>query len=156
VDDLAWIWVLEKDISKSDGKDLPDTWVGFRRDNSRVQESLPQELREYLEEINDWFKMLENYRHAVAHRIPPYIPPYIIRREDAEAYSDIERQMHQATDIEEYDRLQAEQERMQYFAPVIQHSFEEQARPLVFHPQLLANFNTVEELGSMLLDALTD
>jgi hypothetical protein len=38
----------------------------------------------------------------------------------------------------------------------MQYSFGEGARPLVSHPQLLANFNTIEELGRKFLDALDE
>jgi hypothetical protein len=35
-----------------------------------------------------------------------------------------------------------------------QHSFEEGAKPVVLHPQMLADFNTVNELGHKMLDEL--
>jgi hypothetical protein len=40
------------------------------------------------------------------------------------------------------------------FFPWIQHSYEEKAKPAVFHPQLIADFHTIEELGLKMLDEL--
>jgi len=37
------------------------------------------------------------------------------------------------------------------FRPWIQHSFEEKAKPIVFHAQLLADFAMTEELGKKML-----
>ena len=157
VDNLAWIWVSEKAIRRTDGRELPDTWIGLRNKNRIVRESLPNDLREHITGMDDWFDMLDNYRHALAHRIPLYIPPYCVDPANEEAYADIETQKLQIAtygDLAEYDRLCAEQRQMQFFRPWMQHSFVEGARPLVFHPQLLANFNTIEELGRKVLDAL--
>lgn len=36
---------------------------------------MPAELQAYLAEHDAWFEYLEDYRHALAHRIPLYIPP---------------------------------------------------------------------------------
>jgi hypothetical protein len=41
------------------------------------------------------------------------------------------------------------------FRPWIQHSFEEKAEPVVFYAQMLADFNTVDEIGRKMLDELT-
>jgi hypothetical protein len=56
-------------------------------------------------------------------------------------------------DFAEYDRLAGEQMKLGRFRPWVQHSFEENAQPIVFHAQMLADFNTVDELArKMLMD----
>jgi hypothetical protein len=55
---------------------------------------------------------------------------------------------------EDYDRLSAEQDALGVFRPIMTHSFEERARHVVFHAQLLADFNTIEELGWKMLEEL--
>jgi hypothetical protein len=57
-------------------------------------------------------------------------------------------------DFAGYDRLSVEQMKLGRFRPWVQHSFEENAAPIVFHAQMLADFNTVEELGRKMLDEL--
>jgi hypothetical protein len=57
-------------------------------------------------------------------------------------------------DVNEYERLGVEQKALELFRPWMMHSFHEEARPMVFHPQLLANFNTAEEMGRKILEHL--
>jgi hypothetical protein len=57
-------------------------------------------------------------------------------------------------DFEEHERLSAEQMGLTKFRPWMQHSFEEKARPIVLHPQLLADFSTIDGLGWKLLGEL--
>lgn len=78
LDNLAWIWVVERNILKANGARLSPKEIGLRTPNVSVRESLPDGFREYLESIADWFAYLESYRHALAHQIPLYIPPYAI------------------------------------------------------------------------------
>lgn len=156
-DNLAWIWVIEKNVRRPDGTELPETWVGLRQPNRLVRASLPAPLRAYVEGLDAWFDMVDNYRHALAHRIPLYIPPYIVTHDDEARYKDLERRKMQALlggDLNEHRRVEQEQKGLEIFRPWMQHSFGEGARPLVFHPQLLANFNTIEELGRKFLEAL--
>jgi hypothetical protein len=157
-DNLAWIWVVEKAVRKEDGTELPDTWVGLRRTNRAVRAALPQKLREYVASMDAWFDMVDNYRHALAHRIPLYIPPYMVDPANEAAYQALETAKNVALfsrgNLEEHDRARADQKQMEFFRPWMLHSIGEGARPLVFHPQLIANFNTIEEMGRKFLDAL--
>lgn len=116
--------------------------------------TLSKDLQDYLAALDAWFCHLANLRHALAHRIPLYIPPYVIEEKDEPAYRQFEEKMADAAkrgDFKEYDRLSAEQLRLGRFRPWIQHSFEEKARPVVFHAQMLADFNTVDELAQKML-----
>lgn len=157
-DNLAWIWVIEKAVRQDDGSELPDTWIGLRRTNRRVRASLPQGLRDYVTGLDEWFDMVDNYRHALAHRIPLYIPPYNVDPANETAYRALDAAKNEALfvrgNIDEHDRLQAAQKEMEFFRPWMLHSIGEGARPLVFHPQLLANFNTIEEMGRTFMDEL--
>lgn len=156
-DNLAWIWVVERGVRQANGAELPDAWVGLRQGNRAVREALPAGLRVSVQRFDQWFDMVDNYRHALAHRIPLYIPPFGVDPANEVAYRQLEAGKLEALargDPAEHDRLRAEQAAMEFFRPLMIHSFGEGARPLVFHPQLLANFNTVEELGQLFIDAL--
>jgi hypothetical protein len=159
-DNLAWIWVNETNLKKEDGESLPNTWVGLGEKNTAIRKSLPKGLQEYLAKLDaEWFKNLESFRHALAHRIPLYIPPSLLIGDKAKEYTDLENRMQEAMragDFAEYDRLQAEQDKLETFAPLMTHSYEEGARTIVFHAQLLADFNTVIEVGEKLLGALQE
>ena len=78
-------------------------------------------------------------------------------RRNIEAYRDLEQRMWDASrrgDFHEYDRLAADQQALGTFQPTMTHSFEEKAHSVVFHSQLLADFNTIEELGRRMLEEL--
>jgi hypothetical protein len=157
IDNLAWIWVLEKGVTKTDGSKLSPFKVGLGSKNLEVRASLPVTFRVYLEGLSPWFENLENYRHALAHRIPLYIPPYAVRKSDEQAYRDLVKRLDDAFDRDDYEeceRLLSDQEKMVEFSPWIAHSFAEQSVPIAFHPQLLADFNTLVEIAGRMKRAI--
>jgi hypothetical protein len=154
VDNLAWVWMAENGQKRGDGTPIPNTHIGLGPQNESVRGTLSQDTQDYLKTLDEWFRHLANLRHALAHRIPLYIPPYVIEAKDERAYHEFETQMAAAGkrgDFNEYDRLSAEQLRLGRFRPWVQHSFEENSNPVVFHAQMLADFNTVDELAHKML-----
>lgn len=155
MDNLAWIWVCEKGLKRPDGSPLPDQWIGLKK--AMVRNSFSQEFQQYLETLREWFEHLENFRHALAHRIPPYIPPYTVHPDNEAAYRDLEHRMEaavQSRDFAAYERLSDEQNALAVFTPLMTHSFEEKSKTVVFHAQVLADFNTIELLGKKVLEEL--
>jgi hypothetical protein len=156
-DNLAWIWVCEKGLTKKDGSAIPPSFVGLSQKNEIVRGSFSIEFQDYLKGLNGWFELQENYRHALAHRIPLYIPPYTVSKDKEAAYKEFEERKTQAMkrrDFAEYDRLSTEQDATGAFRPWIMHSFEEKATPVVFHPQMLSDFNTIVVIGQNMLREL--
>lgn len=155
IDNLARIWVHEKPVKTVKGKPLPKGEIGLFVHHTRVRTSLSKGFQEYLETLNEWLTFMGNFRHALAHRIPLYIPPYAVRTQDEATYEEIEKKMIEASqrgELAEYERLAAEQNKLARFMPWMHHSYLEKATPAVFHPQLLADFHTVEELGLKMHD----
>jgi hypothetical protein len=64
LDNLAWMWVLERNVTKPDGQPLPRGWIGLQPDNNFVRQSFGQELQKVLESMDDWFAYLEGFRLA--------------------------------------------------------------------------------------------
>ena len=65
-------------------------------------------------------------RHALAHRIPLYIPPYVIQHADVAAYDELAKKMNEAImalDFAAYDNISAEQLKLGRFQPWISQSF---------------------------------
>jgi hypothetical protein len=154
-DNLAWIWVSEKNIRKPDGSELANREVGLRK--ARIRQSFSAGFQEYLQTLDPWFGHLEDFRHALAHRIPLYIPPYMVDPKNEKAYRELEAGMNAAAlryDFKERERLAAEQKKLTFFRPWMTHSFTENAKHVVFHAQLLADFNTIDELGHKMLEEL--
>ena len=156
IDNLAWIWVHEKPVTKN-GKPLPNAWVGLSSKNEVVRQSFSPDFQAYLKSLDPWFEAMGNFRHALAHRIPLYIPPYVVAKDRQTAFNECERLMAEAInrhDFEEYDRLSVDQMKLATFKPWMQHSFSEGQPPIVFHAQLLSDFATIEALGLKLLEEL--
>ena len=157
IDNLAHVWVNEKVVLDKDGKALPDRWVGFRKDNKIVLESLPPTFREYLADLEPWFDQLENMRHALAHRIPLYIPPYVIPDDKLTEYHAIGTGVWEAIKLRDYgeaDRLEKKQSALTSFEPFATHSFEENAPVVFFHRQMMSDYDYVEEISRRLLEEL--
>ncbi|MGH6841682.1 MAG: hypothetical protein ACREDV_06255 [Methylocella sp.] len=157
IDNLAWIWVQEKPVRCENGSPIPNNWVGLAKDNRFVRSSLSTEFQQYLKGSDDWFDQLGNFRHALAHRIPLYIPPYVVPQSKLPIYRQLQDRITEAEkqkNFVEANRVRAEQEALGTFKPVMTHSFEEGAEKIWFHPQLVVDFLTVEELGKKMLEEL--
>jgi len=131
--------------------------VGLRKQHKKVRDSLSPELRAHLDSLEGWFDYLVDYRDAFAHRIPLYIPPGGVRPRDHDKARELEQRKTAALnafDPYEYQRLDDEQQKLFVFQPLICHSFNEMPAPFAFHPQLIADFLTVEQLGLKILTEL--
>ena len=154
LDNLAHIWVWEMNVKGKDGQFIRRERIGFGDQNREVLASLPETFTNCLSEIRDWRKDLENFRHALAHRIPLYIPPGYLIGEKAEEYHQLQRQINEAAskpDFETVDQLEEEQSALLSFHPIATHSFEEDPKIMFFHPQMLNDFHIVQEIASKLL-----
>ena len=154
IDNLAWVWVKERHVVKIDGNELPDTWIGLKRSNTIVRESFSPQFKAYLEDIDGWFDAIEGYRDGLAHRIPLYIPPYRVLTADQERYCQLDTQMFAAQTHEEHLQLAREQDGLKAFWPMMTHSYSENARPIMFHAQMIADYRLMAELARRLLDEL--
>jgi hypothetical protein len=157
LDNLAWMWVLERNIMTASGAPLSPQQVGLRTPNALVRASLGEEFRRYLESIGEWFEYLEDYRHALAHRIPLYIPPYAIAPQNEGRYHELEMTITRLVmqgQLAEVEALKRERDGLKFFRPFIVHSVMRGAKPMAFHVQMLADFKTIEAISTMLLDEL--
>ena len=131
--------------------------VGLRKNNWKVRTTFSPELQAFLSSRDDWFEYLAEFRHALGHKIPLYIPPGCVRPKDVDAYNDLERRMGAAMAAirpAEYDRLLEEQKKLHIFQPITTHSFKEATGTIRFHQQVLVDFLTVEELALKMLAEL--
>jgi hypothetical protein len=155
LDNLAWIWVYEKNVKAKDGKELDPKMVGLG--SREVRRSFTNEFRAYLDSRQDWFEFLKDFRDSLAHRIPLYIPPYIVTPETVEEYNRLEKAIGEAIQLrkyDEHDRLRQEQDKLGRFRPWMTHSRFEEAPSVVFHTQMLTDYVTVDEFGRTMLEEL--
>lgn len=154
IDNLAWVWIYERDLDQT----IHRNRVGLRVQNTEVRATLSAAFQDYLGTRDGWMEHVIEYRDALAHRIPLYIPPGNVRPKDVDAYNALQLQMNDAlyrsADPNEYERLSGEERRLLFFRPVITHSLTETTARYPFHAQMIADFLTVEEFGYRMLDEL--
>ena len=155
VDNLAWIWVYEKHVKASNSAELDRKSVGLWK--REVQATMSEKFRAYLDNKRGWFESINNFRDALAHRIPLYIPPYGVekskieelRRLDEEAHAALLRRDHIA-----YEQARDAQKKLGHFRPVVAHSYYEPSGVVYFHFQLLSDWLTIDDLGLNVLEEL--
>ena len=111
----------------------------------------------YLDGLDGWFDLQGDFRHSLAHRIPLYVPPYVVTDDKSKAKRELDDRMADAVNIgahNEYYRLSEEQEKLGEFWPVMTHSFEENPSYVHFHFQILEDFAIIENLGRKMLEEL--
>jgi hypothetical protein len=156
LDNLAWMWVLERDLKKSNGLEIPPEWIGLRPPDTFVRKSFSPDFQAYLESIADWFEYQEGYRHALAHQIPLYIPPFAVDPKNASHFNELEAAITRAIvtrDFDGADALRKERDSLKFFRPFIVHSWG-RATPMPFHMQMIADFATIEAVSLKVLGEL--
>jgi hypothetical protein len=123
IDNLAWVLIEERGFVAPAGERIPDKHIGLMRNNKTVRACLSTEFNDLLQRIEDWFEYIEKFRHAVAHRVPIYVPPYVVYGDDDD----------------------------REFRPMMTHSFTEASGLVGFHAQMLDDCTKVEEIARMTL-----
>jgi hypothetical protein len=153
-DNWAWAYILYHHLEKS---------IGDRRKVSFFHEAtrsrLPKVLREYLSAsvIRDWHEeYAKSYRDALAHRIPPYIPPAQFTQSDGERYNSLEKEKTRCIlerNSERLDQIWKEQGEIGRPSMIFLHAYTENTppQPMKLHPQILSDANTVVEFSSIFL-----
>ncbi|UWU80725.1 hypothetical protein N2603_20340 [Bradyrhizobium huanghuaihaiense] len=154
VDNLAWVWVHERGLTK-----ISRNRVGLRAKHTELRSTLSANFQAYLQNLDPWLEYLIEYRDALAHRIPLYIPPGGVPTKNVDDYNALSQQIVHALYVQndgfEYERLSAEQEKLLVFQPLITHSVTETTAHFAFHVQMPTDFLTVEEMGYKMLDELS-
>ena len=154
-DNLAFIWVKERQIVKKNGESFKDREIGLMKDH--ILATFPDDLKKYLKDKSKWFEYLNNFRHSLAHRISPYVPAYQIKPEDEEVYNNLATLSSEALnklDTEEFNHLTKKMSDLGVFSPFITHSFSEKSEKILFQPQILADWKTIIEISNYFLEAM--
>lgn len=90
----------------------------------------------------------KGYRDALAHRIPPYVPPAGLTAEERERYDEIEVEIAALKSAEVIDRfhtLVEEQSSLGSIVMAFGHSRYDGSASMLLHPQLIADIRTADE-----------
>ena len=153
LDNLAHVWVNETGVTGKDGTSLMPIQVGFRKKHAIVIASLQKPLKGVLDEMHEWIEYLVSFRDSLSHRIPLYIPPYMIDPSRQEDYISAEKRKRAATSYAEYEQLNKEIAEMHHFKAFMIHHLAT-SDPIAFHAQMIADFKTVNKLCIAVMDTL--
>jgi hypothetical protein len=131
--------------------------IGLGENYWRVRTSLTPGLSDLLDGRKAWFDSLKDFRDALAHRIPLYIPPFMVDPDDDDAYAASDQAASQALhagDLPAYAQHTASRDALRHFKPVMAQDLQANPNLIVFHPQLIVDLNTINELASAFLDEL--
>ena len=125
----------------------------------KVQSFLPSAIRDFLQAsgIRNWHReYLTNYRDALAHRIPLYVPPSVLNPEKETRFRELEAEINDAVhdhDWEKRDELWGKQSQLGFPCFSFVHSFNEAgpSRDVLLHPQMLSDAMTVTAFGRIYL-----
>jgi hypothetical protein len=157
LDNLAWIWVCKKPVLDKEGKSLDPMKVGLGKKNKEVRATFSVEFNAYLNERQKWVDHLKDFRDSLAHRVPLYIPPYMVDPKNADEYARLEKESWEALrrrDIHTHERLQDAQRKLCFFRPWMTHSFSEESPKAIFHSQVVIDYLTIDEFGNKMLTEL--
>ncbi len=129
-------------------------WEDVGLFNPKTQAHMSAEALAYVtsEPIASWYKdYAQSYRDALAHRIPPYVPPFTLTEADAEAYEKLDARRHELVRRHQIDEAEAvERERDALRGVCVQFAhFDPRARrrePVLLHAQLIVDTKTVLEI----------
>lgn len=147
LDNMAWVAVYETNGLKEINK----KGVGLYK--AETQECLSDGFKEYLntDTMKKWHdEYLKNYRDALSHRIPLYVPPKNLKPEQKEQEASFDQKLRQAIKSQNFDEMSILQEEMDKIggpAPFFMHSLSETDNKIVMlHAQVITDFGTVEEI----------
>jgi len=151
-DNWAWTYVLCHDLESSIGDHRK---IGLF--HAATRRTLPPPLRAYLmsSDMDEWHKKYaKSFRDALAHRIPPYVPPAQFTPEDSRRYNALEAEKIVCIKQHRWDRLtEIEKEQADIGEPCFKflHAYTEVTPPtvLMLHPQMVTDAMAVVEFGNL-------
>lgn len=148
IDNLAWIWSLERNLTRQNGDALIRTERVFIGKNSKVvTKSLTPEVKKIVSESKDWFEKIGDYRHGIAHQIPLYIPR-VLSKNDAVDLEKISVSIDEAIvskDSRRVSNLVQKKFSLGDFGPYM--ALGGSHDPILLHAQMICDYSTVVHLG---------
>ena len=151
-ENLALLITYEKNLFNTDvlnKKQLKE--VGFFK--KEFQKKLSKVIINYFsdKDINNWYNEYEkNYRDALAHRIPPYIPPMELNKEEIEEKEILEKEIakfkYNGNNSDEFIEMLHKTWAIGSPAMYFLHSISEKSNRVILHSQMLSDILTINEM----------
>lgn len=160
LDNLAHMWIKETNL-RVNGREIPRRHIGLRRNNKSVRESFSKSFQNYLNDLESWFVALIDLRDSLAHRIPVYIPPNGVNERDEKEYQELHEQLHnfpylEGFDKDAHDSIHKQISGLEFFQPIMLHSWNESTDRIAFHTQILYDHCKLVEIGHHLVNELVN
>ena len=110
-------------------------------------------------EQSDWFSYLIEYRDTLAHRIPLYIPPYLVPKSDVTRFMELRQRLDELQgDDDSPEILRIERQLMDIgnFVPVISHDVKETRFNVYFHVQLISDLRTILKISEWVREEIAN
>lgn len=157
LDNLARIWVEELQIKNASGKQIRKFEINLWKKNSVVWNTLSTEMQKLIESRETWINFIIDFRDATAHRIPIYVPPFALSKREEDMYNNLETEMQHSlmkNNIEAYELAKEKQSKIGKFMPIARHSFTESNSQILYHSQILVDWDTILELMNQMITDL--
>lgn len=147
LENMAWVVVYENDNAEK----IEKKSVGLY--TAKTQQLLKEGFKNYLnsDRMKKWHdEYLKNYRDALAHRIPLYVPPKSLtssQQEQDASFDNALREAIRSRDFNKMNSLHNAADSIGDPAPFFVHSLSEtEYKYVVLHAQVITDFGTVEEI----------
>ena len=163
IENLALFITYEKNIFNSPVLSIKQRKkVGLFK--KEFQNKLPSVLHDYFSnnpKLNNWYNVYaKNYRDALAHRIPPFVPPMQFRKEEAEEFKKLDE------NIANFDHIKSDHKELREMvqktwtigspAKYFFHSISEKSQFVILHGQILNDFITLNDMIHFVLDNINN
>lgn len=154
LDNWAWAFALRHDLVDQVGGKFG---VGLFKE--KLASFFTQELSRQVDSMRDWHDLyLKEYRDALAHRIPLYIPPFVLYGDEVDTYKELEKQKNDLLyssrfNEKKYKEISKKLDQMGCAGDFFLHSFDfgDNYKPVVLHTQIVCDCETVVEFGRTFL-----
>lgn len=142
-DNFSWAFIHRHDLFQRIGGRNAN--VGIFR--AETQQCFPPELSKYVaEKIKPWNeKYMKDYRDAIAHRIPLYVPPYTIDPKDHDSYKQLNELRGPLLQDKQWNELNRNTDQMEALGKPMPVFLDDFSKYVPFHPQLNADTALVLE-----------
>lgn len=152
IDNLAWMWALERRVTGAKGLALFPAeicFVGPRSGN--LVASLSQPVLSALESAKEWFEQIGAYRHGVAHQIPIYIPR-LYSADDMKESDELGIAINEAIAARDTKRMLPLLDRRHSLGSYGAYmALSGERRPMLLHPQMVCDLATVVDFGEIII-----
>ena len=157
MDNLAIIWVLERNVRGPRRSPLPSARIGLGKKYKEVWKSLPDDLKTILSSNETCLTHLERRSHGLAHRIPLFIMPPQLDADDKEEDRRLGEMIEEAekrNDFEAVEALAGKKMGLGRFLAEALYPHKRGAHSFWFHRQMLDDFTAIEQLTHCMLPEL--